>query len=155
MRQGLPSEYPVVEMTRIDLDSLENLVMSLKRMALDRVRAGTCLKQALSLLGNMAIDTTCLPESFDGDCRAVIDICALTVQVLCVAYLSYTQGHVGVLTPFFIEHSINKVQLCGSRHPSSGPVIILELMKLSCMHDMLQDHVLCLSLAQPSKNVAF
>lgn len=45
---------------------------------------------------------------------AILHYSALAAQLLSLAFLSYSQGHVGALRPFFLDTPVEKVTLCGA-----------------------------------------
>jgi hypothetical protein len=76
---------------------------------------------------------------------ADLHYCALAAQFLCVAFLSYTQAHVGPLNPFFLDTPQRKVVLLGSQLLPGDFAIIAQLVELTCLAKMIQQPVLAFS----------
>ena len=74
---------------------------------------------------------------------------ALTVQFLCIGFLSYLQGHAGPIDPFFLEHAQSHITLVGIEDPNSrmSRKIAIEtgLVNLSCLGQMIGRPVLAFS----------
>ncbi|KAH0363923.1 hypothetical protein KCU65_g7103, partial [Aureobasidium melanogenum] len=72
-----------------------------------------------------------------------IDACALAVQVLCVGMLAFSTAFVGEIRPFFLQHGLSRIDLCGAQGPLSERLSLsLDLKELSCMGDMLGNNVM-------------
>ena len=71
--------------------------------------------------------------------------CALAAQFLCVAFLSYTQAHVGPVDPFFLDTPQREMVLLGSQHMPGDFAVKAELVKLTCLAEMTQQPVLAFS----------
>jgi hypothetical protein len=72
---------------------------------------------------------------------SVLQECALAVQFLSLAFVSYVQGHCGNLRPFFIDRGLECVALSGIGI-AGAPFITCSLVKLSCLDSMLEEPVL-------------
>lgn len=69
-------------------------------------------------------------------------LCALAVQLLCVSFVSYCQGHVGPLDLFFLERDLEQVHLYGAEPTSQQAPLAVRLQRLTCLDDMLESPVL-------------
>jgi hypothetical protein len=67
--------------------------------------------------------------------------CALAVQALCLAMLSFGQAHVGKIDPFFLEHSLSHIILRGTEIPRGGNVT-MKLVNLACVGSMIDSKVM-------------
>jgi serine/threonine protein kinase len=77
------------------------------------------------------------------DLWATLHLVALALQTMSLAFVSYTQAHVGALQPFFLDTPLQSVSLHGlAGHEQSSIYVVAELVELSCLGDMLQGHVL-------------
>ena len=93
-----------------------------------------------------------IPQNFrDDDIEAVLHYFALLVQMLCLAFLSYSQGHTGPLQPFFLDAPVERVRLCGTgpRLADLYGGIEARFTILSCIGDMLGGPVFCFSWVEP------
>ncbi|KAK8168124.1 hypothetical protein BKA80DRAFT_300119 [Phyllosticta citrichinensis] len=79
---------------------------------------------------------------------STLEQCCLTVQMLAIGILSYTQAHITPLRPSFLDTDIQSFRLLGHQELSSHPKILAELIRLSCISDMLQGHVLVFRVAE-------
>lgn len=81
------------------------------------------------------------------DTEMASDACALAVQALCIAMLSFGQAHIGEIDPFFLEHSLSRVLLYGTRgRLSTEASILFELVDLTCAGDMIDSRAMAFSL---------
>lgn len=69
--------------------------------------------------------------------------CCLGMQMLCLAFLSYSKAHLGPLHPFFLESPLHSVALYGIELPPHRQHWAIEarLFQLSCLDEMLQSPV--------------
>ncbi|KAI0117938.1 hypothetical protein GGR51DRAFT_500601 [Nemania sp. FL0031] len=74
--------------------------------------------------------------------------CSLTVQVLCLGMVLYSQAHTGKLHPIFLANPLTEVTLQGSARDQ--PYIIAERQKLACMGDMIGDEVFVFRMSSSS-----
>ncbi|KAK8175731.1 hypothetical protein IWX90DRAFT_412250 [Phyllosticta citrichinensis] len=79
---------------------------------------------------------------------STLEQCCLTVQMLAIGILSYTQAHITPLRPSFLDTDIQSFRLLGHQELSSHPKILAELIRLSCISDMLQGHMLVFRVAE-------
>ncbi|KAI4262154.1 MAG: hypothetical protein L6R42_002662 [Xanthoria sp. 1 TBL-2021] len=88
-----------------------------------------------------------------------VHYCALAAQFLCVAFLSYTQAHVGPASPFFLDTPQLEMMLFGSQHMPLGSQHVPEylairagLCELTCLAEMTNQPVLAFfSAAKPGE----
>jgi hypothetical protein len=87
--------------------------------------------------------------------QEVVDNCALAVQALCVAILSFGQAHISEVNPFFLEHSLSQIILRGARTESTSELdwrgeaemtsskpLYFQLVDLTCAGDMIESKVM-------------
>ncbi|KAJ8604140.1 hypothetical protein MRB53_041938 [Persea americana] len=69
---------------------------------------------------------------------------AITLQVLCLGFLSYSRGHAGRINPFFVAHGIDEFVLCGLKEQNDRVEtrVKAELLHMTCMGDLLDRPVL-------------
>ena len=73
----------------------------------------------------------------------VLNLSSLALQFLCLAFLSYSQAHVGGIKTFFLDTPIQDIALGGLEYPSpAGISIRAYLVELSCLAGMVQGPVL-------------
>lgn len=78
-----------------------------------------------------------------------VDRCAISVQALCIAMLSFGQAHIGKINPFFLEHPVSHFTLAGTydagiiqgRAISTKP-LFFQLVDLTCAGDMIGSGVM-------------
>ncbi|KAL4810467.1 hypothetical protein BDV18DRAFT_131068 [Aspergillus unguis] len=73
---------------------------------------------------------------------------SLTAQFLSLGVLSYNQGHVGPIRPFFLDTPQRRVLLAGNKAGESTFGIIAELTNMTCVGDMIQGQVMSFRIAQ-------
>ncbi|KAL1393538.1 hypothetical protein HDK64DRAFT_7797 [Phyllosticta capitalensis] len=78
-------------------------------------------------------DQTQLSADFSAAC--------LATQVLASGLLSYIQGHLGPLRPFFLDREIQRVLLVGAQAPGA-PKVLVRPVEMACLHQMFQKHML-------------
>lgn len=67
-----------------------------------------------------------------------VDACALAVQTICVAMLTFSQAHMGEVQPTFLEHPLTRIDLRGSDGPFSKHMsLCVSLVTLTCIGEML------------------
>lgn len=108
---------------------------------------GHCAQSAKCILQEL-VET--LPDSIPD-----IDLhyCALAAQFLCVAFLSYTQAHVGPVDPFFLDRPQREMVLLGSQHMPGDFAIKAKLIELTCLAEMTQQPVLAFSSVAKSEKL--
>jgi ankyrin repeat protein len=77
-----------------------------------------------------------------------LHLCSLTVQVLCLGLMLYSQAHTGKLHPFFITDPLIEVTLQGSS--TNQPSIVAQRRALACMGRMIGDEVFVFSMNHSS-----
>nr|WHF58366.1 hypothetical protein [Aspergillus sp.] len=75
-------------------------------------------------------------------------VISLTAQFLSLGVLSYNQGHVGPIRPFFLDTPQRRVLLAGNKAGESTFGIIAELTNMTCVGDMIQGQVMSFRIAQ-------
>lgn len=92
------------------------------------------------------------PEFTDSDfthfmSSDVFHMASLALQVLCVGFLSYSQAHIGMLKPFFVDTPLKYIRLLGtslSKEPLN--CIQAKLVNLTCLAGLCQGPVLAFHL---------
>jgi hypothetical protein len=79
-----------------------------------------------------------------------IHLCAVTVQFLCVGFLSYSQAHIGPFQPFFLDSPLHQMTLSGLDWEADFPQLIAELVDLTCLGEMTGGPVLIFRASQGS-----
>ncbi|QKX53367.1 uncharacterized protein TRUGW13939_00445 [Talaromyces rugulosus] len=146
-------ELTPVSLYRINFDSVLEVLAELKGISSSDHIAQSKLTNILRLLHDI-LDP--IFQDFQGtfqsnDLEASLHSLSLAVQFISLGLLSYNQGHVGPIQPFFLDTPQRKILLAGSKlceHHSDG--IIAELMNLTCIGDMVGGPVLSFKIAQLS-----
>ncbi|KAJ5460987.1 uncharacterized protein N7458_002539 [Penicillium daleae] len=136
------------EVTPVDFQLVLNLAEALKSPP-ELPTVDKLLAASRAIL-NIVCPT--LPELRGGsDIQYCLHLCALTVQFLCLGFLSYTQAHIGPLQPFFLEKPLIQVKLLGLRREEGFPCLIAKLVELTCLGKMTRRPVL---IFQAGKHIA-
>lgn len=96
-------------------------------------------------------------ETFQfNDLDASLHSLSLAVQFISLGLLSYNQGHVGPIQPFFLDTPQHKILLAGSKLCEHNPTgITAELTDLTCIGDMVGGPVLSFKIAQLSMDGSY
>jgi hypothetical protein len=151
----------LVEMLRVDLelaiqlrDELQGLMLVEDITPLQSWKSGLIARKILSVLGldyhqgryvksRLAKKQKVEVDNVD----EVLHLCSLTVQFLCLGFLSYSQAHCRAVQPFFLDTPQEKVLLQGCKKQlDCFPQISTQLVELACIGDMVQDSMLVFSL---------
>jgi hypothetical protein len=82
-------------------------------------------------------------DDWDRYSASAESICALAVQALCIATLSFNQAHLGALKPFFLDHPLSQITLAGVRDDEEQtPPLCFGLVNLTCAGDMVDSMVM-------------
>ncbi|KAK0648509.1 hypothetical protein B0T16DRAFT_491291 [Cercophora newfieldiana] len=148
----------VVTMKRVPFWSVQSFLASLVTMdswEYDNLATERSIS-TLTLLGELSgilspLISPGLPQGDTDGTEAALHYSALAVQVLCLAFLSYSQGHTGPVQPFFLDAPVEKITLCGIGGFFAGRygTVEAQLKSLSCLGDMLGGPVLCFSRIEP------
>jgi hypothetical protein len=138
---------PVIEMHRVALaqpmklfDELDS-VTKLSEIKSESLKV--CKTLAIEILSNVCSKEAWTTRNAVDDIDETLHICALAVQFLCLAFLSYTRAHTGALRPFFLDCPVHGIDLYGTKTVRSDqPELILRLEDLTCMSEMTRDAVL-------------
>ncbi|KAI1855214.1 hypothetical protein JX266_000079 [Neoarthrinium moseri] len=151
----------VIVMKRIYLTLVTYLLELLRDLSsgdtLNTYREGsrdyaTDLPTIFNQLFDSAISTCIQKELWKAtDANAALHYCSLATQVLCLAFLSYSQAHVGPLRPFFLDTPLLQVTMLGvgSTAAEQYGAVEASLANLSCVGDMLQSPVLAFRWIEP------
>ncbi|KAK3370543.1 hypothetical protein B0H63DRAFT_552590 [Podospora didyma] len=157
----LQSKEPgaLVEMRRIYFSSINNLLHLLAGKSGSwetppyklPQRESFLLLEILSEILVPLFDPDDFPKIFADSAPAVLHYSALGVQMFCLAFLSYIQGHTRPLQPFFLDTAVDNIVLCGiePRLADRYGAVEAQFKSLSCVGDMLGGPVLCFSLILP------
>jgi hypothetical protein len=80
----------------------------------------------------------------------VLHYTALALQLLSVGIMSYTNGHVGPMRPFFMMAPLHKIVLSGNQSDLGYPSISADLVNLTCMSGLVRSPVLAFRVHQYS-----
>ncbi|KAK6538266.1 hypothetical protein TWF694_011145 [Orbilia ellipsospora] len=112
--------------------------------------------------------------------KSLVHYISLGTQFLALALLSYNQGHVGLIKPFFLDTPQHTILLTGTNNPSlvltlqqqasiqddnnpEFPCLIMEPVNLTCMGDAIGDTILAVryynrqpaAVLEPSRGVGY
>ncbi|KAF4964873.1 hypothetical protein FSARC_7265 [Fusarium sarcochroum] len=84
-----------------------------------------------------------------------LHMASLALQFLCLGFLSYVQGHIGKLHPFFLDTPLERVTLLGTQaSPSApGPYLSAHPVELTCLSSMCQGPVIAFSGTESQSNL--
>jgi hypothetical protein len=140
-----------VSLCRISFLSALQILAELKDLSSCYKITESNLANALRLLHGLlgSIFQSCpeifRPDDLDGSLHSL----SLIVQLISLGLLSYNQGHVGPIQPFFLDTPQSKILLAGSKACESHPKgIIAELTNLTCIGDMVGGPVLTFKIDQ-------
>ncbi|KAK7750875.1 hypothetical protein SLS62_007138 [Diatrype stigma] len=128
----------IIQLRRLSLGLASDMLTSLLEAADERrqsardqpiSKAGGYATQIVSLISQ----TTFLGSESEEEC---LHICALATQLLCMAFVSYSQAHVGPISPFFLETELKTIHLVGTG--DKRICISVELSDLACMGEMIR-----------------
>jgi hypothetical protein len=127
-----------------DLQNLWNEMQIRKRWSIPLESLRVCVASAMVILKPLALDDSKLRDKTSQDeASQLLNICALTTQLLSFILLSYSQAHVGDLWPFFLREPLQDVILLGCRvGAGSGFVVLVSYHQLACMGDLLGDKII-------------
>ena len=94
------------------------------------------------------------PRGADGTLVSAVENCAIVVQALCLAMLSFGQAHIGEIDPFFLEHSLSRVIIRGTPGNTSSS-IYFQLATLTCAGDMIDSKVMAFARQQVKSDDIF
>ncbi|KAF3014746.1 hypothetical protein E8E14_009495 [Neopestalotiopsis sp. 37M] len=133
----------LIEMCRIDLASLEVLRESFTHDP-HASNVQTIVLQILSAIFESEGGQVRRLESLGMDV-----LLPLTVQILCIGFLSYCQAHIGALQLSFLDTPISKVRLLEKAASSGNPIVEGRLVELTCIGDMVRQPVFAFSVVDP------
>ncbi|KAJ3499547.1 hypothetical protein NLG97_g235 [Lecanicillium saksenae] len=85
-------------------------------------------------------------DSSEGDddlLHMTLKVTSLAIQYVCVAFLSYSQAHIGHIQPFFLDVPLQRIHLLGlNTSVTSEFHLTASLVKLTCLGGMTQGPVL-------------
>ena len=151
----------IAEMCRIGLYLPGVLLIELKKPR-ELSEVAPCDLQELTLL-TVRILTRLFPDnefiSFKTstdellfDVEEFLHVLALTVQFMCLGFLSYSQAHSGAIHPFLLTSSLRTIVLRGSRKSEGDYLqITAQLNDLTCMGSMLQRPILLFSISNVAR----
>ncbi|KAH7231110.1 hypothetical protein BKA59DRAFT_488822 [Fusarium tricinctum] len=137
--QGLdPSgTVPVVRMNNVPFNLLKRFANEISSLELDGISESglsRAVSASISIMDKLFQTSYPLP-TIDHK----LHLCSLTVQVLCLGLVLYSQGHTGKLHPIFLAEPLIEVTLQGSM--INQRYIIAERQQLACMGSMIGDEV--------------
>ena len=131
------SKIPVVRMNTIPfhfLMRLANEIAALERDGISESGLSGSVSASISIMDRL-FGTPSPLLTIDHK----LHICSLTVQVLCLGLVLYSQAHTGKLYPIFLADPLIEVTLQGSL--TNQPYIVAERRELACMGEMIGDKV--------------
>ncbi|KAK4194662.1 hypothetical protein QBC40DRAFT_353104 [Triangularia verruculosa] len=147
-------DQSVIAMKKIHFASIESLYLSL-----DSIGSFETLKLQRGECHTLATALSDILQPFVGSenwqqadsSTELLHYTALATQALCLAFISYSQGHAGVLELFFLDAPVRKVTLCGASLGVADihGAIEAQLSNLSCVGDMLDSPVMCFTWVPP------
>jgi hypothetical protein len=124
---------------KVGLEQLYSLPSTGRRAAVKSLQ-----EAALTVLGILGLRN--FPPSQHLRSEETFHIVALAAQVASLAFLSYSQGHVAPIHPFYLDTAQVRVSLLGSYDMPTAPFWILaEIKSLSCLGDMLRSPIIAFS----------
>jgi hypothetical protein len=78
----------------------------------------------------------------DNERTRVLHYAALALQILSVGIMSYANGHVGPIHPFFLMAPLHRIVLSGNQSDWRYPRLSAELVGLMCMSGLVRSPVL-------------
>ncbi|GFF61692.1 putative Pfs, NB-ARC and TPR domain protein (JCVI) [Aspergillus udagawae] len=143
-----------LQLVRINIEPALRLYQDLSRLTRE-YDSEYELQQSLMREKEHLLDSTarilgplqaCLDDvsHFEDITSCILQHCILSVQFFSLGFVSYVQGHCSVLRPFFIDHGLEHVTLCGIG-AGYTPNILCSLVKLSCLDSMLESPVFAFS----------
>jgi hypothetical protein len=144
-----------LELLRLDVELPGKLLEELKILPhLDQITLLDVLHSealAMKILGTL---TKGLIETPPGkDVEYVLDLCSMSVQFLCLGFLSYSQAHIGALKPFFLDSPQRKILLMGNRWSKNRGYIVAELKDLTCIGRMIQGPTIAFKMIQTDESL--
>ena len=124
-------DIPVVKMSSITFKCFkepEDGIVALRKDGMNGSGLSNCVAISVDTLETLFGNQRSLPPSTDDQ---KLHICALTVQMLCLALVLYAQGHTGELHPIFLKSPLIEVTL--ERSLMNQPCIVADLRELACM----------------------
>ena len=140
LRLAFDPDY--VEVTPVPLVLLQRLIVAVKRIELNDNKIGllevilATSKEILALIYGKSGENVI--TTMVGLVDEAIHQCALATQSLCLGLLSYSNAHTGHLEFFYLEHSLNIVNIQGINR-SEGDAFCIHAVELTCMGEMLGD----------------
>ncbi|TGO10379.1 hypothetical protein BTUL_0137g00360 [Botrytis tulipae] len=143
-------QNPRLELLRIDLELPKKLLEELKVLLhLEKIAASNLLSSetiATKILGSITKDLTVSSTKKDVD--SILHLCSMSVQFLCLGFLSYIQAHVGPIRPFFLDSPLRKILLMGSGWSEDRGYIVAEFKNLTCIGTMIQGSAFAFNMIQ-------
>ncbi|KAI1125855.1 hypothetical protein F5Y10DRAFT_294334 [Nemania abortiva] len=145
--------FRVVYMNSVPFDMLMGLANEIASLEKDGISES-------HLFETVSISITIMQILFRAPSYQLLDVpnerhklhwCSLTVQVLCLGMVLYSQGHTGKLHPLFLTNSLTEVTLRGSL--MDYPYIVARRQKLACMGRMIGDEVFVFRINDPSSPI--
>jgi hypothetical protein len=117
----------------------------------ERAFVGSTQDAAFSLLEVLGLNSFPLPERPTLD--ETLHIIALAEQFASLAFVSYSQGYLVPMQPFYLDTALDRVLLLGSYDMATAPYwIAAEQSHLSCLGEMLRSPVTVFSVRRRSPN---
>ncbi|KAH7308500.1 hypothetical protein B0I35DRAFT_442073 [Stachybotrys elegans] len=135
------TDIPELQLSRIKFGLVEIILSALRVINISR--EGSEYEQNMTLLKTASLQIIKHFVEINTDYEPhVLDLTSLAVQLLCIGFLSYTQAHVGVLQPFFLDSPLQRIVLQGTKSMPDDFCVTATLVELSCLSGMCQGPVL-------------
>ncbi|KAJ6263024.1 hypothetical protein Dda_1582 [Drechslerella dactyloides] len=150
--QVLDAEAAPVNLCRVEFRLMMRLLDTLKGLSVSdlatRSRSADLQKSILEIFDGIEPNIF-NNEKMESSIDETLNALSLTVQFLSIGFLSYNQGHVGPIQPFFLDTPQRKIILTGSKQPGNR-CITIGLTNLTCLGNMIGGAVLVFRLQQSS-----
>jgi hypothetical protein len=104
---------------------------------------------ALAILEVLGSHHFTLPQHVTFD--ETLHLVPLAAQFASMTFLSYSQGHVAPVHPFYMDVALDRIYLLGTQDISTAPFwIVVEPAQLTCLGDMLRSPVMTFSVQRNS-----
>jgi hypothetical protein len=152
----LDEEPLPVSLCRINFSTVLQMLRELQPLSSARDIRRCDLANAQKLLWDLlrSIVPHCSEHFQTENVDDALHFLSLATQFLSLGLLSYSQGHVGPIQPFFLDTPQQKIVLTGSKASGNqSGCITAELTNLTCIGDMVGDQVLTFKVNLSSTDV--
>jgi hypothetical protein len=133
-----------VELCRVPIALLEELRLSLRiwcDQSFNYDVLEDCWSIALKILkivfGTLTLEPSRSNAMLEDDIR--LHVIALSIQIVAMSILSYTQAHSGHIKPDFLVDPLLEIHLLGNG--KLHPQVVVKMLDFTCLRGMIQDNV--------------